>query len=104
MLAPNRATVAMSPPPMPPAPMPATFSRSLGGVCPGPPNTCRGTIVNAAAAPAAVERKARREGLASAADRCLVVMTASLGKRTGCRAGGQIILQTSGVGETEERL
>ena len=31
------ADVAMSPPPMPPQPMPATLSRSLGGVCPGPP-------------------------------------------------------------------
>jgi len=32
--------------PFPPAPMHATLSVSLGGDEPGPPSTCRGTIVN----------------------------------------------------------
>ena len=36
--------------PWPPMPMPAMLSFSLGGVWPGPPSTCRGTMVNAAAA------------------------------------------------------
>ena len=43
-----------SPEPMPPTPMAATLSFSLGGVWPGPPSTCRGTIRAAAAAPAAI--------------------------------------------------
>src|SRR3990172_4153418 len=38
--------------PMPPTPTPAMFIFSLGGICLGPPSTCRGTIVAAAAAPA----------------------------------------------------
>ena len=32
MLAPSRATVAMSPPPMPPAPIPPILTRSLGAI------------------------------------------------------------------------
>ena len=61
MLAPLRACVAMSPPPMPPAPMPARFTRSLGAMKPAPPSTWRGTIVkpNARLVPAAT--KSRRE-------------------------------------------
>ena len=48
---------------MPPTPMPAMFIFSLGGMLRGPPSTCRGTMVTAAAAPARetpVERKSRR--------------------------------------------
>ena len=37
---------------MPPMPMPAMLSFSLGGVLPGPPSTCRGTMEKAAAAAA----------------------------------------------------
>src|SRR5512143_2339100 len=47
--------------PIPPTPIPAIASRSLGAVCPGPPRACRGTMVNPAAAAAAVFRKSRRE-------------------------------------------
>ncbi len=52
MLAPSRLTVAMSPPPMPPAPIPATLIRSLGAMYPAPPSTWRGTT-------AKFERQAR---------------------------------------------
>ena len=45
MFAPCWLTARMLRPPMPPAPIPATLTRSLGGVCPGPPSTCRGTMV-----------------------------------------------------------
>ena len=34
--------------PMPPVPMTARVKTSLGGVKPGPPRTCRGTMVRAA--------------------------------------------------------
>ena len=47
--------------PMPPTPMPAMFSFSLGGVWPGPPSTWRGTMVMAAAACAGGERLAAIE-------------------------------------------
>ena len=47
-------TLRKSPVPMPPTPIPATSSLSLGARVPTPPSTCRGTIVNVAAtAPAA---------------------------------------------------
>src|SRR5690606_226421 len=36
--------------PLPPAPIPAIFSLSLGAINPGPPNTCLGTIINPAVA------------------------------------------------------
>ena len=42
---------------MPPTPMPAMFSLSLGGVRPGPPDRCPGTIVAETAVPA--EKAAR---------------------------------------------
>ena len=45
--------VAMSPPPMPPAPIPATLTRSLGARNPAPPRTWRGTIVKVSAVPVA---------------------------------------------------
>jgi len=47
----------MSPMPMPCRPTPAMLSFSLGGVWPGAPKTCRGTIVTAAAAPAAIKSR-----------------------------------------------
>src|ERR1700720_2905455 len=37
------------------------FTLSLGGTNPAPPNTCRGTIENPAAAAAVVPRNSRRE-------------------------------------------
>jgi hypothetical protein len=41
--------------------MQAAVTLSLGATNPGPPNTLRGTIVNAVAVDAAAPRKARRE-------------------------------------------
>jgi hypothetical protein len=41
--------------------MQATLSVSLGAVNPGPPSTCRGTMVKAPAAAAEVPTKVRRE-------------------------------------------
>ena len=41
----------MSTLPWAPMPMPASVVFSLGAVWPGPPSTCRGTTVKAAAAP-----------------------------------------------------
>src|SRR5262249_8839387 len=61
MLAPSRLTVAMSPPPMPPAPIPATLTRSLGATKPAPPRTWRGTMAKLQANPAVMPRKTRRE-------------------------------------------
>ena len=46
--------------PIPPAPIIATFSVSLGATNPGPPRTFRGTMVNPKAALAMVETKLRR--------------------------------------------
>src|SRR3970040_1085226 len=46
--------------PWPPAPMSATLTLSLGATKRGPPRTCRGTMVNAAAAAGVVARKSRR--------------------------------------------
>src|SRR5438552_16316280 len=45
--------------PIPPTPIPATFSKSLGGVMPLP-NTCRGTILRPAPATAASFTNSRR--------------------------------------------
>lgn len=61
IFAPFRAWVAISPPPIPPAPIPATLTRSLGGTCPAPPSTWRGTIVNPKAIPPVAARKALRD-------------------------------------------
>src|SRR5207248_1165401 len=47
--------------PRPPAPTRATLTLSLGGTKPLPPRTCRGTMVNTAAAVAPALRKERRE-------------------------------------------
>src|SRR5689334_20743808 len=47
--------------PRPPTPITATLTLSLGARCPGPPRTCRGTIVNTPAAAAPARRKWRRE-------------------------------------------
>ena len=47
--------------PWPPTPMTATFTLSLGATKRGPPSTCRGTMV-AAAAEAVVAMKRRRLG------------------------------------------
>ena len=49
--------MAMSPPPMPPAPIPAMFNRSLGAMNPAPPKTWRGTIVKLNAAPLGCSQK-----------------------------------------------
>src|SRR5215207_6624587 len=46
--------------PWPPAPMIATFTLSLGATKRGPPRTCRGTMVNAAAAAVVVAMNSRR--------------------------------------------
>ena len=46
--------------PMPPTPMPATLTVSLGAWKPTPPSTCRGTIVTPAAAMPAVWMNLRR--------------------------------------------
>ena len=46
--------------PWPPAPMIATFTLSLGATKRGPPRTCRGTMVNAAAAAVVVAMNCRR--------------------------------------------
>jgi hypothetical protein len=53
--------------PIPPMPMPAMLSLSLGAVTPWPPSTWRGTIVNPAVTAAALARKVLRgtEGLMS---------------------------------------
>src|SRR5262245_22363790 len=48
------------PEPRPPTPMRAPPNESLGGVYPGPPSTCRGTMVKVADAAAAPFRKLRR--------------------------------------------
>src|SRR5262249_14254824 len=48
------------PAPRPPQPIRAPPNVSLGGVWPGPPSTCRGTMVNTADAAAAPRRKLRR--------------------------------------------
>ena len=69
MLAPFVACVAMSPPPMPPAPMPATFTRSLGGTNPAPPSTCRGTIVKPRAMPPRRGQKLSSQGACRARGR-----------------------------------
>ena len=48
--------------PCPPAPMIATLTLSLGATKRGPPRTCRGTMVKAAAAAAVVAMNSRRVG------------------------------------------
>ncbi len=54
--------------PFPPTATQPMFSVSLGDWYPGPPRTFRGTIMNPAAAVAAVPRKARRERPCSGLD------------------------------------
>ena len=54
-------TPSTSEAPLPPAPIAAMLSFSLGGVCPGPPSTSRGTTVKAEAPAPAVFKKLRRE-------------------------------------------
>src|SRR5687768_2881194 len=68
MFAPFLACVEMSPPPMPPQPIPARLTFSLGGTKPAPPRTCRGTIVNVNAAAAPVAAKNLRRVVCSAVD------------------------------------
>ena len=46
---------------MPPRPMPAMFSLSLGATFPCPPSTCRGKMVKAASAVPTPGTKSRRE-------------------------------------------
>src|SRR5262249_28194496 len=60
MFAPSLTRVATSPPPIPPAPIPARLIRSLGGMNPAPPSTWRGTMV-VRAVPAAAARNFLRE-------------------------------------------
>jgi hypothetical protein len=54
----NRARALVRP--WPPAPINATFTLSLGATNCVPPSTCRGTMVNAAAAALVVAMNSRR--------------------------------------------
>jgi len=67
---------AMFPPPWPPEPIAAMFSRWLGGVWPGPPRTCRGTMVSVAAAATVAVRKSRRDTPLRA--RCVFIRAISM--------------------------
>ena len=84
MFVPSLLTVAISPPPIPPTPIPATFTRSLGGVCPTPPSTCRDTMVKPNAVAAVADRNFRREernGSFVEGLRCFMTWIPSSGKR-----------------------
>src|SRR5215218_27392 len=81
--------------PCPPAPLLATFTLSLGATKRGPPRTCLGTMVNAAAAAVVVAMNSRR---VVAVFGCMVVLFAARGRigsingqnRDGRISGGQL--------------
>ena len=87
MLAPLRAWVAMSPPPIPPAPIPARFTRSLGGTKPAPPSTCRGTIVKPSASPPEAARNFRRVAREVRGERSFLLSSEDSGMAVSFTAG-----------------